>query len=159
MKKNIPEIDDLLDGINDPDIMLHPKTPESESVCDNQEEKTADPPSEINEEETNEDSPLQSTVTENDKCWDDFLTHLAASDIRNDKDDRLVCKLDRDLADSLDDCDIGNRCRSDLVNAIIRAFFGTFLHRLVKYRREKKSLFMNYNKSKDEKTNLDRRDD
>ena len=116
-------------------------------------------PSEINEEETNEDSPLQSTVTENDKCWDDFLTHLAASDIRNDKDDRLVCKLDRDLADSLDDCDIGNRCRSDLVNAIIRAFFGTFLHRLVKYRREKKSLFMNYNKSKDEKTNLDRRDD
>ena len=148
MKKNIPEIDDLLDGINDPDIMLHPKTPESESVCDNQEEKTADPPSEINEEETNEDSPLQSTVTENDKCWDDFLTHLAASDIRNDKDDRLVCKFA-----------IGNRCRSDLVNAIIRAFFGTFLHRLVKYRREKKSLFMNYNKSKDEKTNLDRRDD
>lgn len=75
--------------------------------------------------------------------------------MRNDKDDRLVCKLDRDLADSLDDCDIGNRCRSDLVNAIIRAFFGTFLHKLVMYRREKKSLFMNYNKSKDEKHNLD----
>ena len=27
MKKNIPEIDDLLDGINDPDIMLHPRHP------------------------------------------------------------------------------------------------------------------------------------
>lgn len=162
MKKNIPEIDDLLDGINDPDIMLHPKASDKEKqeeVNDNQEEKAPDPPSEINEGETNEDSPLQSTVTENDNCWDDFLAHLAASDMRNDKDDRLVCKLDRDLADSLDDCDIGNRCRSDLVNAIIRAFFGTFLHRLVKYRREKKSLFMNYNKSKDEKTNLDRRDD
>lgn len=88
MKKNIPEIDDLLDGINDPDIMLHPKTPESESVCNNQEEKTPDPPSEINKGATNEDSPMQSTVTENDKCWDDFLAHLAASDMRNDKDDR-----------------------------------------------------------------------
>lgn len=46
MKKDIPEIDDLLDGINDPDIMLHPKTPECESVYDNQEEKTPGPPSE-----------------------------------------------------------------------------------------------------------------
>ncbi|WP_290088630.1 hypothetical protein [uncultured Duncaniella sp.] len=158
MKKNIPEIDDLLDGINDPDIMLPPKASDEEKqeeVNDNQEEKTLDPLSE----EATEETTLQSASIVNDKCWDDFLTHLAASDMRNDKDDRLVCKLDRDLADSLDDCDIGNRCRSDLVNAIIRAFFGTFLHRLVKYRREKKSLFMNYNKSKDEKTNLDRRDD
>ena len=39
-----------------------------------------------------------------------------------DKTERLVCKLDRDLADSLDDCDIHGRCRSDLVNAIVRAF-------------------------------------
>lgn len=163
MKKNIPEIDELLDGINDPGIMLHPKASDKEKqeeVNEIQEEKTPDPPSQsINEESTNEEAAIQPIVTVNDKCWDDFLTHLAASDMRNDKDDRLVCKLDRDLADSLDDCDIGNRCRSDLVNAIIRAFFGTFLHRLVKYRREKKSLFMNYNKSKDEKTNLDRRDD
>ena len=151
MKKDIPEIDELLDGINDPDLMLRPKSPDKEEVNDNNEEKTPDPPSEI----SNEESTLQSTATENDRCWDDFMTHLAASDSRSDKDDRLVCKLDRDLADSLDDCDIGNRCRSDLVNAIIRAFFGTFLHKLVKYRREKKSLFKNYNNLQDEKTNLD----
>lgn len=156
MKKDIPEIDDLLDGINDPDIMLRPKTPDKEEVNDIQEEKTPDPPSEsINEESTNEDATIQPIVTVNDKCWDDFMTHLAASDTRSDKDDRLVCKLDRDLADSLDDCDIGNRCRSDLVNAIIRAFFGTFLHKLVKFRREKKSLFMNYNNTQNEKTDLD----
>ena len=55
-----------------------------------------------------------------------------------------VCKLDRDLADSLDDCDIQGRCRSDLVNAIVRAFFGAFLPQLARYRREKKSLFTNY---------------
>ena len=59
------------------------------------------------------------------------------------KAERLVCKLDRDLADSLDDCDIHNRCRSDLVNAIVRAFFETFLPQLAQYKREKKSLFMN----------------
>jgi hypothetical protein len=156
MKKDIPEIDDLLDGINDPDIMLRPKTPDKEEVNDIQEEKTPDPPSEtINEESTNEEATIQPIATVNDKCWDDFMTHLAASDTRSDKDDRLVCKLDRDLADSLDDCDIGNRCRSDLVNAIIRAFFGTFLHKLVKFRREKKSLFMNYNNTQNEKTDLD----
>lgn len=151
MKKDIPEIDDLLDGINDPDITLRPKTPFKEEVSYSKEERTADIPSET----INEETTLQSTATVNDKCWDDFMTHLAASDSRSDKDDRLVCKLDRDLADSLDDCDIGNRCRSDLVNAIIRAFFGTFLHKLVKYRREKKSLFKNYNNIQDEKNNLD----
>ena len=59
--------------------------------------------------------------------------------------DRLVCKLDRDLADSLDDCDIRGRCRSDLVNAIVRSFFENHLFRLAQYRREKKSLFNNYN--------------
>ena len=62
-----------------------------------------------------------------------------------DKTERLVCKLDRDLADSLDDCDIHGRCRSDLVNAIVRAFFKSYLPRLAEYRREKKSLFNCYN--------------
>ena len=48
-------------------------------------------------------------------------------------------------ADSLDDCDIRGRCRSDLVNAIVRSFFENHLFRLAQYRREKKSLFNNYN--------------
>ena len=46
--------------------------------------------------------------------------------------------------DSLDDCDIRGRCRSDLVNAIVRSFFENHLSRLAQYRREKKSLFNNY---------------
>jgi len=66
-----------------------------------------------------------------------------ATDRKSDKSDRMVCKLDRDLADSLDDCDINNHCRSDLVNAIVRAFFETYLPQLVQYKRENKSLFMN----------------
>ena len=51
------------------------------------------------------------------------MAYLEAPTDGNGKADRLVCKLDRDLADSLDDCDIRGRCRSDLVNAIVRSFF------------------------------------
>jgi len=35
--------------------------------------------------------------------------------------------------------------RSNLVNAIVRSFFENHLFRLAQYRREKKSLFNNYN--------------
>ena len=70
--------------------------------------------------------------------------YLVSAGQRDDKNERLVCKLDRDLADSLDDCDIQGRCRSDLVNAIVRAIFGAFLPQLARYRREKKSHFTNY---------------
>ena len=154
MKKNIPEIDDLLDGINDPDIILKPKA--SDKATDN-DTGTENAPAPMIETATaaEEEKNDESDATLSDKCWDDFLGHLEASGGTTDKDDRLVCKLDRDLADSLDDCDIGNRCRSDLVNAIIRAFVGTYLHKLVKFRREKKSLFESYNTAQDEENNLD----
>lgn len=132
MKKEIPELDTLLDGINDPETVLHP-TPEQQDNPDDTSQTIS---------EAAEDSSVVNDMTE--KCWTDFMSYLSSTDQRNEKDDRLVCKLDRDLADSLDDCDIGNRCRSDLVNAIIRAFFGTFMPRLIPYRREKKSLFQNY---------------
>lgn len=154
MKKNIPEIDDLLDGINNPDIILKPKASDKATDNDN---GTENAPAPMIETATaaEEEKTDGSDATLSDKCWDDFLGHLEASGGTTDKDDRLVCKLDRDLADSLDDCDIGNRCRSDLVNAIIRAFFGTYLHKLVKFRREKKSLFESYNTAQDEENNLD----
>lgn len=87
----------------------------------------------------------QDTAHPGDKCWQDFMAYLEVPADGNGKADRLVCKLDRDLADSLDDCDIRGRCRSDLVNAIVRSFFKNHLFRLAQYRREKKSLFNNYN--------------
>lgn len=136
MKKEIPELDTLLDGINDPEATLHPTQTFSDTTND-----TASLQKEVTSEVV-ADSSEGNEVTE--KYWTDFMSYLSSTDQRSEKDDRLVCKLDRDLADSLDDCDIGNRCRSDLVNAIIRAFFGTFMPRLIMYRREKKSLFQNY---------------
>lgn len=127
MKKEIPEIDDLLDGINSADLLIDSdskqlKTPESK------------PEAKSNASE------------EMEKQWLDFLHCLEtpSDEEKKEKSERLVCKLDRDLADSLDECDINDRCRSDLVNAIVRAFFGTYLPRLMPFRREKKSLFETY---------------
>lgn len=144
MKNDIPEIDTLLDGINDPDVVLPPKTPEAGADV-------------IEEPITpGNTAPAVSTVPENsERCWNNFLSHISDTNSKPEKEDRLVCKIDRDLADSLDDCDIGNRCRSDIVNAIVRAFFSTYLSKLVKYRREKKSLFKNFNIRRNETDTMD----
>ena len=100
----------------------------------------------VENENNNEAQEKDTAVSLSDTgCWDDFMEYLQSDDSKTDKTERLVCKLDRDLADSLDDCDIHGRCRSDLVNAIVRAFFKSYLPRLAEYRREKKSLFNSYN--------------
>lgn len=130
MKNDIPEIEDLLNGIQGQEIG-----------------KPSKPDSGIHSENKNPNAVETDNDTNNkDKYWQTFLDKLNHPDPRQDKDDRLVCKLDRDLADSLDDCDIGNKCRSDLVNAMIRAFFNVYMDKLVMFRREKKSLFKNFTK-------------
>lgn len=131
MKNDIPEIDALIDGINDPDIMLAQESSDTKEAVS-----------------TSQDEEL---VVPCDKYWQDFLKHLETSDERNDKSERLVCRLDRDLADSLDDCVIYNRSRSDMVNAIVRAFFDAYLPQLAQFRREKKSLFTNFKQGDYEK--------
>lgn len=131
MSKDIPEIDDLTRGINDSELIL------AEDSVRTQIDKSED------------DNEVQDKVTavslSDTGCWSDFMEFLTSDSSVTDKTERLVCKLDRDLADSLDDCDIHGRCRSDLVNAIVRAFFKSYLPRLAEYRREKKSLFNSYN--------------
>ena len=134
MSKDIPEIDDLTRGINDSELILT-----QDSVKTQVEHK----------EKNNQAQEKNTAVSLSDTgCWDDFMEFLQSDGSGTDKTERLVCKvckLDRDLADSLDDCDIHGRCRSDLVNAIVRAFFKSYLPRLAEYRREKKSLFNSYN--------------
>ena len=126
MSKDIPEIDDLTRGINDSELILTEDSARAQIA-------------EVRNTNT-------SAVSLSDTgCWGDFMEYLQSDDSKTDKTERLVCKLDRDLADSLDDCDIHGRCRSDLVNAIVRAFFKSYLPRLAEYRREKKSLFNSYN--------------
>ena len=55
----------------------------------------------------------------------------------------MICKLDRDLADSLDACDIDRKCRSDIVNAIVRTFVNRYLDRLRQFRKNNRSLLGN----------------
>lgn len=129
MTKSIPEIDDLIKGINDTELALG-ETQQPVQTSDERPSPTGQ----------SEDSALAGMG----KCWEDFLTDLERNDRHEGRGERLVCKINRDLADSLDDCDIFNRCRSDLVNAIVRAFFGAYLPRLANYRREKKFLFTNF---------------
>ena len=133
MAKNIPEIDDLIKGINDPEITLTDKRQEESDVHETGKAETT----------AGHTTAPVSLSGGLEKCWEDFLSFLEDTGTHDDKKERLVCKLDRDLADSLDDCDIRGRCRSALVNAIVRAFFGAFLPQLARYRRENKSLFMN----------------
>lgn len=131
MSKDIPEIDDLTRGINDSELIL------TQDSAETQVEQR---------ENNNEAQEKYTAVSLSDTgCWGDFMEYLQSDGSKTDKTERLVCKLDRDLADSLDDCDILGRCRSDLVNAIVRAFFKSYLPRLAEYRREKKSLFNSYN--------------
>ena len=130
MTKYIPEIDDLLKGINDPEMTL----------TDEHTETTIEKQSESVEE-------WLTPVLDNSDYWQDFLSCLE-NNAQEDKGERMICKLDRDLADSLDECNIHNRSRSDMVNAIVRTFFKTYLPQLAQYRRDNKSLFTNYKEAK-----------
>ena len=131
MSKDIPEIDDLTRGINDSELILTQDT-----VGTQVEQK------ENNNEAQEKDTTFPFRIQDAGMTSAEYLQSDSSG---TDKTERLVCKLDRDLADSLDDCDIHGRCRSDLVNAIVRAFFKSYLPRLAEYRREKKSLFNSYN--------------
>lgn len=137
MTKDIPEIDDLLKGINDPEMTL--TDGHTETTIENQSAVT------LSQEESTEER--FTPVSDNSDYWQNFLSYLE-SDTREDKGERMICKLDRDLADSLDECNIHNRSRSDMVNAIVRTFFKTYLPQLAQYCRNNKSLFTNYKETK-----------
>lgn len=75
-----------------------------------------------------------------DSIWEAFMGNLSAYGFRERKDERKVCMIDRDIADSLDECDIDRKCRSDVINAIVRTFITVFLPRLRTYRKKNSSL-------------------
>ena len=111
MSKDIPEIDDLTRGINDSELIL------TQDTAGTQVEQ---------KENNNEAQEKDTAVSLSDTgCWDDFMEYLQSDDSKTDKTERLVCKLDRDLADSLDDCNIHGRCRSDLVNVTCHVWQNT----------------------------------
>lgn len=116
---NYPKLDELLGGLGN----LVPGTP---SAVPEKPEVTA--------------APAEASPDGSDDDWELFRKNLDLYNFRERKDERMVCKLDRDLADSLDACDIDRKCRSDIVNAIVRTFVTRYIDRLRQYKRNNRSL-------------------
>lgn len=132
MNKDIPEIDELLSGIN-------------ESAVNPEAMRPLFPAATVQTEAEMEKAPtdLPATATNHPYAIDSFWQEVLDT-LRNDaqpKDRTAYCMIDRDLADTLDECRIYGKCRTGLVNAILRVAVTTFLPQLAEYRRGTNSFF------------------
>ncbi len=96
MTNDIPQIDDLIKDINDSDFFLGKPKKDVEEPTQQMKTTVVVP----------DETTVELEITDN--CWNDFMGYLESADEQEDKSNRLVCKLDCDLADSLDDCNIHN---------------------------------------------------
>lgn len=156
MSDNYPDIAKLMAEANNIDVgwdELQPKTPVAEKEKHTPEEAEAPPVEELSEQKEQEtDSPetakgelILTTMPreELERYFENFVEAVNTKYVPQEKHRRVFCQLDRDVADSLDECDINGRCRSDIVNAILRQFIKTFLPQLSEYKRNRQSFFDN----------------
>lgn len=163
MSENYPDIERMIAEANNPDIgwdELQPEKPaakvkhvpvEAEATTSKdihessikEEEPESDVTTEITAPSVRDDVGLSFPDEGLERYWLDFVVAVSRKEPLQDKGRRVFCQLDRDVVDSLDECDIYGRCRSDIVNAIIRQFIKTFLPRLADYKRERQSFFDN----------------
>lgn len=127
MSNNIPEIDALLSGINRSGHGLGEQRNPLTEAADKEDKDTFIPDTAISRAESLEE------------FWQEVLD-LLQNDYRP-KDRRAYCVIDRDIADTLDECPINGQCRTTIVNIILRVAVKTFLPRLAEYRRESSSFF------------------
>jgi len=166
MITNLPDLDDLLKGINDIDLPIGEslesaiettrKDEVEKAPVEKQTEETVqtvqtDPveaqPKVAAQETPQETAQEKSTPTvatslpsDMEQQWNEFLRILQASRKTQGKKRFFICKLDSDLAYSLDECSLNRHSRADFVNAIIRTFINAYLPRLAALRKERKSL-------------------
>lgn len=69
--------------------------------------------------------------------WDQFLNELQE---KENSSQRVTCRIDSDLAYTLDECKINNSCRTDMINSILRCFIKQNLNRFAKFKTSKKTL-------------------
>lgn len=115
----------------DIDTNIHPFKSNIENRCD---EDASEPSCE------SEILTSESSIKNSSFIWDRFMFNISLESKHEDKSSRMACRIDRNLAETLDDIDIGNRSRSDLVNAIIKSFFDVHLTDISLYRRKSTSL-------------------
>ena len=89
-------------------------------------------------EESKADSASE-TENISDRLWNRFEKELGNMP-SVDKSQRVFCRLDPDLAYTLDECRINNMPRTDMVNAIVRVFVTEYIERFKAARRLKKTL-------------------
>ncbi len=129
MNRDIPEIDELLDGINASGPTTDTAQPDT-TEADAHKDKAGTPAAPV---------AADGTTDAMERCWQELLDTLQDDTIPKDR--TAYCMIDRDLADTLDECRIHGNCRTGLVNAILRVFIKTFLDKLAGYRRESSSFF------------------
>jgi len=142
MINDYPELDDLLKGIDAPDLPIDENLKGTAVVSEKNEVKSV-PIEVLPKEAAHVDSshPVASSQpSDMEQQWNDFLNILQADVSKGKKDFHNVIQLDHDLAATLDECDINGHSRSDLANAIIRAFVTAYLPRLATFRKKTVSL-------------------
>lgn len=192
MTKDLPEIDDIMTGINDPDISYmdglrkaaqNDDVVEEETTVKGQSEDKAETKvqgyenqSQVKTEDMDENKTRnksaqvkakesapapqpktkaserkqKSSVQEQDSCWQNFIYFLQHTDEDEDKiwqRGNPIVRLKPVLAATLDECNIGNHCRSIVVNAIVYSFLERYKELLQPYRTTAKikTLFDNDN--------------
>ncbi len=128
--KSFPEINGLLSGLRTFDTPVR-QTPDSPPVTE--------PVSEV----TNiiSESPPSVAPSGPNTLWDEFMHNLRECPARCRKPDRLSYFIDKDIADSISECNIEKRSNSDIINAILRTFLSLNLEQFNMYRQESKTLF------------------
>jgi len=147
MINDYPELDDLLKGIDDPDLPIDENL-KGTSVVGGKNEVKGEPVEVQPKDAAHAASPhlvASSQPSDMEQQWNDFLNILQSDVSKGKKDFHNVIRLDHDLAATLDECDIDGHSRSDIANAIIRAFVTTYLPRLATFRRKMVSLWDGFN--------------
>lgn len=154
MSDNYPDIAKLMAEANNIDIGWDEPQPETaETAKHTPEEEAETPPVEgasdmkgqaSDAPETVKGEPIFTMPGEGlERYFEDFMEAVNTKHVPQERHRRVFCQLDRDVADSLDECDIYGRCRSEIVNAVLRQFIRTFLPRLAEYKRNRQSFFDN----------------
>lgn len=128
--KSFPEINGLLSGLRTFDTPVR-QTPAPAPVSESD-----SPANNI----ISESPPVIGSCEQN-TLWKEFMHNLRECPVRCRKPDRLSYFIDKDIADSISECNIEKRSNSDIINAILRTFLSLNLEHFNMYRQESKTLF------------------
>ena len=128
--KSFPELSGLLSGLRTFDTPAR-QTPPSATPDISNEEPVVVPTTEADGKAQTGDNTL----------WGAFMQNLRECPARCRKPDRLGYFIDKDIADSISECNIEKRSNSDIINAILRTFLNLNLEQFNQYRQESKTLF------------------